>query len=410
MYTSPDNTDPATSAEPSADRVDDLEQLRERLAFYESFDQLINDNITRAGDLLREAAARKSEGELALRQTTAEFEQRQLAERGNYRRIFSSLLDEITAVQQNVERLARQVSDALDDLEAVIPAAGEPSEIDGDQFPSMPTFSAGAAGALDSGEDVSVFDPSHAQADSYGRAEIAAEPVVPAQAQATSPGAFAESPEPAEPAASLEPVDELVTSDEAHFETTAASETGSLTSSVGGGVSFPNVVQASVERVSQTMGGPEFAVEPQPEAAAAPEQEITEAAAEQSIEPLPDDGISVDLEEEPVDAAASMEADQAVNETEEAIDDWVDTGDLAATTLLVHGVPRGTTALSLKRYLEGLAQVHSVEPREYAEGILRLQVSSDHPVRLEDLQGWPEAESLEPVSVSDEFVEVRLTR
>jgi hypothetical protein len=119
MYTSPDNTDPATSAEPSADRVDDLEQLRERLAFYESFDQLINDNITRAGDLLREAAARKSEGELALRQTTAEFEQRQLAERGNYRRIFSSLLDEITAVQQNVERLARQVSDALDDLEAV---------------------------------------------------------------------------------------------------------------------------------------------------------------------------------------------------------------------------------------------------------------------------------------------------
>ena len=78
--------------------------------------------------------------------------------------------------------------------------------------------------------------------------------------------------------------------------------------------------------------------------------------------------------------------------------------------MLVHGVPRATTALSLKRYLEGLAQVHSVEPREYAEGILRLQVSSDRPVGLDDLRGWPEGNALEPVSVSDDFVEVRLNQ
>jgi hypothetical protein len=74
----------------------------------------------------------------------------------------------------------------------------------------------------------------------------------------------------------------------------------------------------------------------------------------------------------------------------------------------VHGVPRATTALSLKRYLEGLAQVHSVEPREYAEGVLRLQVSSDRPVGLEDLQGWPDAEGMVPVTVDEEFLEVRL--
>ena len=93
-----------------------------------------------------------------------------------------------------------------------------------------------------------------------------------------------------------------------------------------------------------------------------------------------------------------------------ADEDWADAGPSAATTVLVHGVPRATTALSLKRYLEGLAQVHSVEPREYAEGILRLQVASDRPVGLDDLRGWPEGNQLEPVSISDEFVEVRLNQ
>ena len=63
------------SAGADAERAADLDGLRERLAFYESFDQLIQDNISRAGDLLREAAAKKSETELALRDATAEIAQ-----------------------------------------------------------------------------------------------------------------------------------------------------------------------------------------------------------------------------------------------------------------------------------------------------------------------------------------------
>ena len=173
MHDSSDSTDQNADADAPDNRAEEIEQLRERLSFYESFDQLIHDNITRAGDLLREAAARKSEGDLALRSATADFEQRQLAERVNYRRVFSGLLDEITIVQQNVERLARQVADALDDLEAVIPAAGEAAGIESDEFPSMPTFSTGSAGELAPGEPVAE------QAASLSRLSNSIRPVLP---------------------------------------------------------------------------------------------------------------------------------------------------------------------------------------------------------------------------------------
>ncbi|MER3486097.1 MAG: hypothetical protein C4345_09135 [Chloroflexota bacterium] len=80
------------------------------------------------------------------------------------------------------------------------------------------------------------------------------------------------------------------------------------------------------------------------------------------------------------------------------------------TTLLVHGVPRATTALSLKRYLEGLSHVHEVEPREFAEGILRLQITGLRPLDISDLSGWPEGHGLEAIHVREDLLEVRLAR
>ncbi len=78
--------------------------------------------------------------------------------------------------------------------------------------------------------------------------------------------------------------------------------------------------------------------------------------------------------------------------------------------VLVHGVPRATTDLSWKRYLEGLAHVGAVEPREFAEGILRLEVSGNRPLAFEDLRSWPEGPRLEPVHLRDDLVEVRLAQ
>jgi hypothetical protein len=84
------------------------------------------------------------------------------------------------------------------------------------------------------------------------------------------------------------------------------------------------------------------------------------------------------------------------------------TGRGVATAVLVHGVPRATTALSLKRFLESLPHVSSVEPREYAEGILRLHVTGQRPLQIDDLRGWSDGNGLEPVHLRDDLIEVRL--
>jgi hypothetical protein len=404
MHDSSDSTAENFTADAPENRADEIDQLRERLAFYESFDQLIQENITRAGHLLREAAAQKSQGDLAIRSATAEVEQRQLEERIGYRKIFSGLLDEITTVQQNVERLARQVSDALDDLEAVIPAAGESAALDGDQLPSMPTFSSQLAGELGAGamvaDEPTATNAQEPEQHQQKAPEAAVESNVESDIDMNTEAQF----EQAEEASMLEPVDELYAEDSSLEPVASHPGTGPL----GGGItSFSEVVQASVDRVSQDMSGVTVDAEP----------DLAEAPKPVEIESMPEGGISVDIgADKPAVAEVEAPEIEAPDSPSEPVDvaadedEWEDAGPSAATTVLVHGVPRATTALSLKRYLEGLAQVHSVEPREYAEGILRLQVASDRPVGLDDLRGWPEGTELEPVSVSDEFVEVRLNQ
>jgi hypothetical protein len=367
-----------TENDAAAEREADLTQLKERLAFYESFDQLIHDNISRAGELLREAASKRNETELALRNSTAEIERRQLEDRIGYRKVFAGLLDQIQTVQQNVERLAREVSDTLDDLEAGIPAAGE---LAGEDLPPLPTFGQETSGSLASGLVVSNGD-SAPEADRPEKEQI-------------------------------EPIDEFVTADEAIDN----EESGYATSGIGSAQNLSEVLQASVERVSASYASPDPESIPVPDEDDDIDGEIVEDAMD-SIEvevddfdvspeePFRDSSAGEDMETAAADpqpiTAATPESDPVAGE------EWIDGSDSASTTLLVHGVPRATTALSLKRYLEGLAQVHAVEPREYAEGVLRLQVSSETPIGLDDLRGWPEAVGLEAVSVQPDFVEVKL--
>ena len=56
--------------------------------------------------------------------------------------------------------------------------------------------------------------------------------------------------------------------------------------------------------------------------------------------------------------------------------------------VLVHGVPRAAVALSLQRHLGTVADVLAVEAREFAEGVLRLQVTALRPLAETDLTGW----------------------
>jgi hypothetical protein len=58
--------------------------------------------------------------------------------------------------------------------------------------------------------------------------------------------------------------------------------------------------------------------------------------------------------------------------------------------LIAHGVPRAADALSLQRYLGGLAHVVGVEAREFAEGVLRLQITAQSPILPDEIHGWPD--------------------
>jgi hypothetical protein len=85
-----------------------------------------------------------------------------------------------------------------------------------------------------------------------------------------------------------------------------------------------------------------------------------------------------------------------------------ETGAPTATILLVHGVPNAMTALSLKRFLEELTFIERVDPREFAEGILRIEVTGNRPLTLDDITAWSSELALEPVHLRADLVEVRL--
>ena len=79
-----------------------------------------------------------------------------------------------------------------------------------------------------------------------------------------------------------------------------------------------------------------------------------------------------------------------------------------STTLLVHGVPRASAALGLKSYIEKLDFVSTVEPREFAAGLLRLQVDGARPLTLADLSGWTMADRIELKTASNQLLELGL--
>jgi hypothetical protein len=280
---------------------DELERLRERVAFYESFDQLIHENIARSGDLLRQAMDLRETAARELAEAKAEAER---FDNTRYRETLSDLLDEVTTLQGHVERLGRRVADAIDEFESGLPP--------GEQ--SSPPL------RLPGGGDI------HADF-------------------LDSPPEFVEFATPEERAA------------------VAASEPPS---------EAPVAAEPSPEAESTWL---------QPESA--PASAGTGAPSATAAEDQPPEAEPPAVEPEPKVHEQSM-------------------------TMLVHGVPRAATALSLQRYLAQLGQVEAVEPREYAGGVLRLHVAVREPVSVDDLRGWKEGAGFEPVHARHDLIEVRL--
>lgn len=242
-----------TSSQRKRSAESELDDLRERLAFYEQFDELIRQNIATSSALLKEASAR-FDGDIS-------------AERQRYRALLSAILDDVTALQGQSERLARRVSDALEELEANLPAPGE--------------------------------------------------------------------------------------------------TTGLVMSPLTAGP--PPETEAAIRE----------------SAGATPTANHHSATARESL------------------TTASIAADPPHTRSSEQ-------NVRASTTLLVHGMPRASAALDLKGHIESLPFVISVEPREFAAGLLRLQVDGVRPLTLGDLAGWTMADRIELDRASDSLLEVRL--
>jgi hypothetical protein len=101
----------------------EVDRLRERVAFYESFDDLIQQSIGRANLMIREAAERREEATT----TILEVRQSQAQEREGQRAVLAELLDDVMTIQQATERLAHRVSEALEQVEFMIEPTGLPA-------------------------------------------------------------------------------------------------------------------------------------------------------------------------------------------------------------------------------------------------------------------------------------------
>ena len=77
-------------------------------------------------------------------------------------------------------------------------------------------------------------------------------------------------------------------------------------------------------------------------------------------------------------------------------------------TIIVHGVLRPAVATGLRAHLMAQPGVTAVDPREFAEGILRLQVVSTVPIGEPLFSGWKDGEGLTVVQQAPNVVEVVL--
>jgi hypothetical protein len=96
----------------------ELDRLRERLAYYESFDQLIQKSVGDAGTILREAIELRERTARESAEAAESAQAIRAAQVESFRSLYSGLLDDVTALQGTAERLARRLTDAIDALEA----------------------------------------------------------------------------------------------------------------------------------------------------------------------------------------------------------------------------------------------------------------------------------------------------
>ncbi len=431
----------------------DLARLQERLSFYESFDSLIQENISRAGSLLREAVVMREDAKYELSQAESRARSLRAKDRAEFRATFSAILDDVSSLQGQLERLARRVADALDDLEVDLPGGEALAAATGSGRPASLGAGAPEPGARSgNAEEAATGEiPSSGQ-----RRDTSPSPAVTAEdMQADEHRHTGAEPEQAEAAAAAVQMEQ---DQEIALDIEETAHSAGLIQAVATGTQvgepLPPLVAdlpGAVDQIADDVGTG------RDDAAAGDltgnemddtwrEREALAAETQPSLESV---GASMEgtwapgegpIAEEPQpfggahDLPPAVAVDQATYATPPPHATGASTASTAeaqqfpaddlvygapsdaraepkthSTTVLAHGVPRATTALSLKRYLEALPFVVGVEPREYAEGVLRLQVSGIRAVTIDDVRAWPDTPPMEVIDSRLDWIEFRLS-
>ena len=116
------------------ERDAELTALRERLAYYEGFDTLINDNVARSAALIRSVSEERDrmrsqaiQWQLETESRMTEEVERYLAgERERTHAMLAELMDDATRMQRQIDGLIQRLSRAISET-AVREGAGSPS-------------------------------------------------------------------------------------------------------------------------------------------------------------------------------------------------------------------------------------------------------------------------------------------
>jgi len=119
-----DRFDTSQIEQPDRGREPEVAELRRRLAFYEEFDRIIQENVARAGDLLRLAAERQAEADRAVVAARHELE----AETRRHRAVLTQLLAELHTLRASLDAVESRLTTSLGmDGDADGPGDGRPA-------------------------------------------------------------------------------------------------------------------------------------------------------------------------------------------------------------------------------------------------------------------------------------------
>jgi hypothetical protein len=76
--------------------------------------------------------------------------------------------------------------------------------------------------------------------------------------------------------------------------------------------------------------------------------------------------------------------------------------------VVVHGVPSARAALSLQRFVASLPQVATVSAREFAGGVLRLDVRAQDRLLVEEFFLWDDQQRIQPLTERPDVIEFSL--